>query len=114
LMRTNDDPAILAGRTVLLTSDPNVPMAAGVSTDRGRVLASAGTIRELAEAGPRVIVMSHLGPPKRQPDPQFSLLPIVPEPAAAIDREVAFAADTVGDEARAKAAELQAGEVLLL
>jgi phosphoglycerate kinase len=113
-MRTYDDPGIFAGRTVLVRSDLNVPMDDGVITDRGRVLASAGTIRELAEAGARVIVMSHLGRPKGQPDPQFSLLPIVPELAAAIDREVAFAADTVGDEARAKAAELGAGEVLLL
>jgi phosphoglycerate kinase len=113
-MRTYDDPGIFAGRTVLVRSDLNVPMDDGVITDRGRVLASAGTIRELAEAGARVIVMSHLGRPKGQPDPQFSLLPIVPELAAAIDREVAFAADTVGDEARAKAAELEAGEVLLL
>ena len=113
-MRTYDDPGIFAGRTVLVRSDLNVPMDDGVITDRGRVLASAGTIRELAEAGARVIVMSHLGRPKGQPDPQFSLLPIVPELAAAIDREVAFAADTVGDEARAKAAELAAGKVLLL
>ena len=113
-MRTYDDPGIFAGRTVLVRSDLNVPMDDGVITDRGRVLASAATIRELAEAGARVIVMSHLGRPKGQPDPQFSLLPIVPELAAAIDREVAFAADTVGDEARAKAAELEAGEVLLL
>ena len=113
-MRTYDDPGIFAGRTVLVRSDLNVPMDDGVITDRGRILASAGTIRELAEAGARVIVMSHLGRPKGQPDPQFSLLPIVPELAAAIDREVAFAADTVGDEARAKAAELAAGEVLLL
>ena len=113
-MRTYDDPGIFAGRTVLVRSDLNVPMDDGVITDRGRVLASAATIRELAEAGARVIVMSHLGRPKGQPDPQFSLLPIVPELAAAIDREVAFAADTVGDEALAKAAELEAGEVLLL
>jgi phosphoglycerate kinase len=113
-MRTYDDPGIFAGRTVLVRSDLNVPMDDGVITDRGRILASAGTIRELAEAGARVIVMSHLGRPKGQPDPQFSLLPIVPELAAAIDREVAFAADTVGDEARAKAAELAAGKVLLL
>ena len=113
-MRTFDDAGIFAGHTVLVRSDLNVPMDDGVITDRGRVLASAGTIRELAEAGARVIVMSHLGRPKGQPDPQFSLLPIVPELAAAIDREVAFAADTVGDEARAKAAELEAGEVLLL
>src|SRR5699024_9541735 len=106
--RTYDDPGIFAGRTVLVRSDLNVPMDDGVITDRGRVLASAGTIRELAEAGARVIVMSHLGRPKGQPDPQFSLLPIITALAAAV------AADTGGDEARAKAAELEAGEVLLL
>lgn len=113
-MRTYDDPQIFAHRTVLVRSDLNVPMDEGTITDRGRILASAGTIRALAEAGARVIVMSHLGRPKGAPDPQFSLHPLAPELAEAIDRDVAFAADTVGDEATTKAAALGDGEVLLL
>lgn len=113
-MRTFDDAGIFAGHTVLVRSDLNVPMDDGTITDRGRILASAGTIRSLAEAGAKVIVMSHLGRPKGEPDPQFSLAPIVPELADAIGRPVAFAADTVGDDARTKAAALSDGDVLLL
>ena len=113
-MRTFDDACIFAGHTVLVRSDLNVPMDDGIITDRGRILASAGTIRSLAEAGAKVIVMSHLGRPKGEPDPQFSLAPIVPELADAIGRPVAFAADTVGDDAKTKAAALSDGDVLLL
>ena len=113
-MRTFDDACIFAGHTVLVRSDLNVPMDDGTITDRGRILASAGTIRSLAEAGAKVIVMSHLGRPKGEPDPQFSLAPIVPELADAIGRPVAFAADTVGDDAKTKAAALSDGDVLLL
>ena len=113
-MRTFDDAGIFAGHTVLVRSDLNVPMDDGIITDRGRILASAGTIRSLAEAGAKVIVMSHLGRPKGEPDPQFSLAPIVPELADAIGRPVAFAADTVGDDAKTKAAALSDGDVLLL
>lgn len=113
-MRTVDDAGIFAGHTVLVRSDLNVPMDKGTITDRGRISASARTIRNLAEAGAKVIVMSHLGRPKGEPDPQFSLAPIAPELATAIDREVAFSTDTVGDDARAKAAALTAGQVLLL
>ena len=113
-MRTFDDAGIFAGHTVLVRSDLNVPMDDGIITDRGRILASAGTIRSLAEAGAKVIVMSHLGRPKGEPDPQFSLATIVPELADAIGRPVAFAVDTVGDDAKTKAAALSDGDVLLL
>ncbi|UVI34457.1 phosphoglycerate kinase [Brevibacterium spongiae] len=113
-MRTFDDAGIFAGHTVLVRSDLNVPMDNGTITDRGRIAASAGTIRTLAEAGAKVIVMSHLGRPKGAPDPQYSLAPIAPELAEAIGRPVTFAADTVGDDAKARAAALSAGEVLLL
>ena len=113
-MRTYDDPQIFSGRTVLVRSDLNVPMDGGTITDSGRIKASAGTISSLAEAGARVIVMSHLGRPKGEPDPKFTLAPLVPELAQAIGRDVIFAADTVGDEAKAKAKDLKDGEVLLL
>lgn len=113
-MRTFDDAGIFAGHTVLVRSDLNVPMDEGTITDRGRIVASAGTIRSLAEAGAKVIVMSHLGRPKGEPDPQFSLGPIAPELAAAIGRDVDFSSDTVGDDAHAKAAALTDGQVLLL
>ncbi len=113
-MRTYSDPQEFAHRTVLVRSDLNVPMDGTTITDTGRILASAGTIRQLAEAGARVIVMSHLGRPKGEPDPQYSLAPVAAELASVIGRDVAFAADTVGPEAKAKAGALADGEVLLL
>ena len=113
-MRTFTDPSIFAHRTVLVRSDLNVPMDGTTITDRGRILASAATIRSLAEAGARVIVISHLGRPKGEPDPHFSLAPVAGELAEAIGRDVAFASDTVGEDARAKVAELDDGDVLLL
>ena len=113
-MRTFTDPSIFAHRTVLVRSDLNVPMDGTTITDRGRILASAATIRSLAEAGARVIVISHLGRPKGEPDPHFSLAPVAGELAEAIGRDVAFASDTVGEDAKAKVAELGDGDVLLL
>lgn len=113
-MRTFTDPSIFAHRTVLVRSDLNVPMDGTTITDNGRVLASAGTIRALAEAGARVIVISHLGRPGGAPDPHFSLAPVAGELAEAIGRDVAFASDTVGEDAAAKVAALNDGDVLLL
>ena len=113
-MRTFTDPSIFAHRTVLVRSDLNVPMDGTTITDRGRILASAATIRSLAEAGARVIVISHLGRPKGEPDPHFSLAPVAGELAEAIGRDVAFASDTVGEDAKAKVAALNDGDVLLL
>ncbi|WP_453984132.1 phosphoglycerate kinase [Brevibacterium casei] len=113
-MRTFTDPSIFAHRTVLVRSDLNVPMDGTTITDNGRVLASAGTIRALAEAGAKVIVISHLGRPGGAPDPHFSLAPVAGELAEAIGRDVAFASDTVGEDAAAKVAALNDGDVLLL
>lgn len=113
-MRTFTDPSIFAHRTVLVRSDLNVPMDGTTITDNGRVLASAGTIRALAEAGAKVIVISHLGRPGGAADPHFSLAPVAGELAEAIGRDVAFASDTVGEDAAAKVAALNDGDVLLL
>jgi phosphoglycerate kinase len=65
----------VAGRTVLVRSDLNVPLKDGVITDDGRIRASVPTIKALSEAGARVIVMAHLGRPKGGPTPEFSLAP---------------------------------------
>ncbi|GAA3184481.1 hypothetical protein GCM10020255_080310 [Rhodococcus baikonurensis] len=60
------------GRTVLVRSDLNVPLDGGEITDPGRIVASAPTLRALAEGGAKVIVTAHLGRPDGQPDPKFS------------------------------------------
>lgn len=113
-MKTLDNLGEFAGKRVLVRSDLNVPMDGDTITDAGRIKASAPTIRGLAEAGARVIVMAHLGRPKGVVNPDFSLAPVVKELAKEVGREVKFATDTVGEDARAKAEQLSDGEVLLL
>lgn len=113
-MKTLDNLGEFAGKRVLVRSDLNVPMDGDTITDAGRIKASAPTIRDLAEAGARVIVMAHLGRPKGVVNPDFSLAPVVGELAKEVGREVKFASDTVGEDARAKAEQLADGEVLLL
>ena len=104
----------VAGRTVLIRSDLNVPLDGDTVTDDGRIRASLPAIRDLAEAGARVIVMAHLGRPKGEPDPAYSLRPVAARMAELLGADVALAADVTGDDARAKAAALQDGQVLLL
>ncbi|WAL40849.1 phosphoglycerate kinase [Brevibacterium sp. BRM-1] len=113
-MRTLTDPAQLAGKRVLVRSDLNVPMDGTTITDTGRITASAPTIRALAEAGAKVIVAAHLGRPQGAPDPVYSLAPVAPELSKAIGRQVTFAWDTVGDDAQAKVAGMDDGDVVLL
>lgn len=104
----------VAGRTVLIRSDLNVPLDGQTVTDDGRIRASAPAIGQLADAGARVVVMAHLGRPKGQPDPQYSLAPVAARLGEVLGKDVQLAADVTGEDARAKAAALQDGQVLLL
>ena len=113
-MQTLTNPSGFAGKRVIVRSDLNVPMDGDTITDPGRIEASAPTIASLAEAGARVIVIAHLGRPKGEPNPEFSLGPVAPALAEAIGRPVQFATDTVGEDAAARAGLLADGEVLLL
>ncbi len=102
------------GRRVLVRSDLNVPLRDGVITDDGRVRASVPTIRDLAEAGARVVVVAHLGRPKGAPDPAYSLRPVAERLGELLGAPVALAADTVGDDARRTVEGLADGEVAVL
>src|SRR6185503_14306947 len=102
------------GKRVLVRADLNVPMADGVVTDATRIERQAPTIRELAEAGARVIVLSHFDRPKGKVVPSMSLRPVAAPLAARVGRPVAFAGDTIGEEAKKAIAALKDGEVLLL
>jgi len=104
----------VAGRRVLVRSDLNVPLADGSIADRGRIVASAPTIRSLAEAGARVVVVAHLGRPKGEPDAALSLAPVAEALAEEVGRPVAFATDTVGASARAAVGDLADGGIVLL
>ncbi|GAA0920191.1 phosphoglycerate kinase [Nonomuraea longicatena] len=102
------------GRRVLVRADLNVPLDGGTITDDGRIRASVPTVRALAEQGAKVIVCAHLGRPKGQADPKFSLRPVATRLGELLGREVAFATDVVGESARAVTAALGDGEVALL
>lgn len=105
----------VAGRGVLVRSDLNVPLDEnGEITDPGRIIASVPTLRTLVEAGAKVVVMAHLGRPKGEPDPQFSLAPVAVKLAELLDRNVQLAGDVVGYDALSRSEGLTDGDVLLL
>jgi phosphoglycerate kinase len=112
--RTLDDLDV-RGKRVLLRADLNVPVKDGVVTDATRIERLAPTIEALIAKGARVIVISHFGRPQGRPDPAFSLRPLVAPLEKAIGgRNVAFAADCIGDKAKTVVAALRPGEVALL
>ncbi len=113
-MKTIEELGDLRGRRVLLRSDLNVPLDGDVITDDGRVRASVPTITALTDAGARVVVVAHLGRPKGTPNPAYSLAPVARRLSDLLGSEVAFATDTVGDDARATVAALSDGQVALL
>lgn len=113
-MKTVDDLGELRGKRVLVRSDLNVPLDGATITDDGRIRASVPTIRGLADAGARVVVMAHLGRPKGAPDPAFSLKPVAARLGELLDQAVSFATDTVGESARAVVDGLQDGQVAVL
>jgi phosphoglycerate kinase len=102
------------GRAVLVRSDLNVPLDGDRITDPGRIIASAPTLKALAEAGAKVIVTAHLGRPEGEPDPQYSLAPVAVKLAEVLGRNVQLAGDVVGQDALARAEGLTDGDVLLL
>src|SRR5215468_4702268 len=115
-MKTLDDllAAGVAGRRVLVRSDLNVPLDGARITDDGRIRASLPVIRRLAGAGARVVVCAHLGRPKGAPDPKYTLRPVADRLGELLGAPVRFAADTVGEQARATVAGLADGAVALL
>lgn len=102
------------GKRILLRVDLNVPMKDGVISDFTRIERIVPTIRELADKGGRVIVLSHFDRPKGKVVPGMSLEPIATALATALGKSVSFAHDCIGPDAEAAAASLQDGEVLLL
>lgn len=111
--RTLDDLDV-KGKRVLVRADLNVPVADGVVTDATRIARQAPTIRELADKGARVIVLSHFDRPKGKVVPSMSLKVLVQPLSDAVGRKVAFADDCIGPKAEAAVAALKDGDVLLL
>jgi phosphoglycerate kinase len=121
-VRTLDDLLAegVAGRRVLVRADLNVPLdsdstsGAGSITDDGRIRASVPTIARLREAGARVVVCAHLGRPKGAPDPTYTLAPVAERLGELLGAPVAFATDTVGEQAQQTVSGLADGGVALL
>lgn len=104
----------LRGKRVLVRSDLNVPLDGSTITDDGRIRASVPTIKQLSDAGARVVVTAHLGRPDGAPDPAFSLAPVAARLGELLGREVAFATDTVGESATETVAALGDGDIAVL
>ena len=102
------------GKRVLVRCDFNVPLKDGVITDDKRIRESMRTINYLVDNGARVILCSHLGRPKGEVKPEFSLAPVAKRISELLGKEVKMAKDVVGDDAKKLAAALKDGEVMLL
>src|SRR3954465_10778059 len=111
--RTLDDLDV-KGKRVLVRADLNVPLAEGKVSDATRIERQAPTIRELAEKGAKVIVLSHFDRPRGKVVPSMSLKPVAEPLAKAVGKPVAFAQDCIGPKAEAAVAALKDGDVLLL
>ena len=104
----------VTGKKVLVRVDFNVPIKEGKIKDDTRVTAALPTIQYLLEHGAAVILMSHLGRPKGQPNLEFSLRPVAEHLAKLVAAPVKFAEDCRGEIAKAAARALKPGEVLVL
>jgi phosphoglycerate kinase len=113
-LRILDTLGSLAGKRVIVRCDLNVPLKDGVITDDGRVRASVPTLKRLLDSGARVVVVSHLGRPDGAPDAKYSLEPVAARLGELLGASVAFAHDTVGDEATAAVDRLADGQVAVL
>src|SRR5215218_758482 len=109
------DLASLNGKRAFVRVDFNVPVAEDHKVlDATRLEEAVPTIRELSEAGLIVILASHLGRPKGQRDPRYTLLPVIYELERLLGRAVRFAHDCVGPEAESVIREMDPGEAVLL
>ena len=113
-MKTLESLGDVRGKTVLVRSDFNVPLDGDKITDDGRIRAALPTLTRLAEAGAKVLVMAHLGRPKGEPDPKYSLAPVAKRLGELVGQDVVLAADTVGEEAKKVAASLEEGQIALI
>jgi phosphoglycerate kinase len=108
------DQVDLKGKRVFIRVDFNVPLKDGKVGDASRITNALPTLKHAIDAGARVILASHLGRPKGEPKPEFSLAPVAAYLSEELGRNVELAPDCIGEEVEAKVAALSDGEVLLL
>ncbi len=104
----------VGNKTVIVRVDFNVPLSEGRVIDDTRIRAALPTLNYLIDQGARVVILSHLGRPKAEPDPRFSLAPIAPVLAELLGKPVRFVPATIEPEAHQAVNTLMAGQVLLL
>ena len=103
------------GKTVLMRCDFNVPLDENQTiTNDGRITKAMPTIQHILDGGGSLILMSHLGRPKGEVKPEFSLAPVAKRLSELLGKDVIMAPDCIGDEVEAKAAAMQPGDVMLL
>ena len=106
--------ADLKGKRVLIRVDFNVPLKDGVVTDNTRIKAALPTIKYILDNGASLVVMTHLGRPKGQKNPAFSLAPVAAEFEKLLGKKVTLAPDVIGPEVEKEVEALKPGDVLLL
>ena len=104
----------VAGKRVLCRCDFNVPTKGGKITSDKRIVAALPTIKYLVEHDAKVILCSHMGKPKGEWKPELSLKVVADRLSELLGKTVIMAADVAGDDAKAKAAALNDGDVMLL
>jgi phosphoglycerate kinase len=104
----------LTGKRVLIRCDLNVPLDGQTITDDGRIRASLPTLNELRDRGAKIIVLAHLGRPKGQVNPKYSLSPAAKRLSELLGTEVKLAADVVGESAHSVVESLSDGDVGML
>ena len=113
-MKSISDLGDLRGRRVLIRCDLNVPLDGDQISDDGRIRASLPTLNALRDAGAKVIVLAHLGRPKGEVNPKYSLAPAAKRLGELLGTEVKLASDVIGDEALEVTGRLADGEVAML
>lgn len=113
-MKSIADLGDLSGKRVVIRCDFNVPLDGQTITDDGRIKAALPTLKKLHEAGARTTVMAHLGRPKGEVNPKFSLSPVAKRLGELLGVDVKFASDVVGESANELNKSLEDGEVLLV
>ena len=105
----------LKGKKVFVRCDFNVPMDENQNiTDNTRIVAALPTIKYLLEQNCKIILASHLGRPKGEVKPEFSLKPVAKELSKLLGKEVIMANDVIGEDATTKAEKIKEGEIMLL
>ena len=113
-MKSINDLGDLKGKRVLIRCDFNVPLDGETITDDGRIKAALPTLKQLTEAGAKVVIMAHLGRPKGEVNPKYSLAPAAKRLGELIDAEVTLAGDVVGDSAKSAVAGMAEGSIVML